>query len=118
MYVEYRLIDNNECNLVFISDNTEEKIESFENFVYLLYDENEQFDTLIKHGSKENTEIIFKEMAKNFNGVKFFNPILLEIPINEENLILLNNCINISASKWCTKLKEKIINDYTIIKNV
>lgn len=71
----------------------------------IMYEEDEPYDTYLKHGSKEDVEKLFlSEPYKRLTNITGL-PIYM-VEVKPEHIETLNKCLHISASKWCTKLKK------------
>jgi hypothetical protein len=74
--------------------------------VAIIYDKGEPYDVLLKHGETERVRSVFlsdaySKMYKRGCDLRF-----VEIP--PVAVEMLNKCLSISASKWCSKLEDYI----------
>jgi hypothetical protein len=74
--------------------------------VAIIYDKGEPYDVLLKHGETKRVRSVFlsdaySKMYKMGCDLRF-----VEIPIVAVEM--LNKCLSISASRWCSKLEDYI----------
>ena len=72
--------------------------------VSIIYDKDEPFDVLLKHGDTEKVKDIF--LSDSYSKMFKLGCDLRFVEVPHSALDILNKCISISASKWCSKLEE------------
>jgi len=78
--------------------------------VSIIFDKDEPFDTLLKHGSSDKIEQLF--LSASYDKLAKTGIDLVMVTVPPHCCETLNKCLSISASKWCSKLVEEISKEY------
>ena len=74
--------------------------------VAILFQSSPDYDTLHKHGNAERIKELFNSEMYSVTLPKLMGEPIFMVQVAPEHCQLLNDCIQISASKYCTKLLE------------
>jgi len=73
--------------------------------VAIMFDQDDPFDVLLKHGPANAIETLFIRNRYKLMQVGC-NPIMIIVP--PRCCETLNKCLEISASKWCSRLQNEV----------
>ena len=74
------------------------------NSVSLIFEQCEPFDILLKHGPSDEIEKLF--LSDPYDQLAKIGCHLLMVKVPPHCCEILNKCLSISASKWCSRLLE------------
>lgn len=74
--------------------------------VGIIFDEDEPFDTLLKHGDGERILQLF--LSEPYSRMAKVGCRLRYVEVPPSQVELLNKCLEISASKWCSELAKEV----------
>jgi len=73
--------------------------------VAIIFEQDEPFDVLLKHGSADKIESLF--ISDKYSKLCRSGCRLVMVVVPPCCCETLNKCLSISASKWCSKLMEE-----------
>ena len=74
--------------------------------VAVIFEQDDPFDVLLKHGPADNIEILF--LSDKYNKLVRTGCRLVMVIVPPQCCKTLNKCLSISASKWCSRLQDEV----------